>query len=76
MLNIDFQGPDGALQGFLAARQGIKSGKHYDLGSKRSGEHLRYIIQPWFQDDLGVVRLKFQASRVDRDGLQVSYSLD
>ncbi len=28
---------------------GRKSGKCYDLGSKRSGEHLRYITQPWFQ---------------------------
>ncbi len=31
-----------------------------------SGEHLRYITQPWFQDDLGVVRPEFQASRVER----------
>ncbi len=49
-----------------------KRGKRYDLGSERSGEHLRYITQPWFQDDLGVVRSKFQASRVDGKGLQVS----
>ncbi len=37
---------------------------------------LRYITQPWFQDELGVVRPKFQANRVDGKGLQVSYSLD
>ncbi len=43
---------------------------------KRSREHLRCIAQPWFQDDLGVVRPEFQASRVDGKGLQVSYSLD
>ncbi len=48
----------------------------HDLGSKRSGEHLRYTTQPWFQDDLGVVRPEFQASRVDGKGLKVSYSLD
>ncbi len=30
-----------------------------------SGEHYRYITQPWFQDYLGVVRPEFQASRVD-----------
>ncbi len=40
-LDIDFQGPDGAEQGFLAALWGIKSGKRYDLGSKRSGDQLR-----------------------------------
>ncbi len=51
-------------------------GKRYDLGSEWSGEHLGYITQPWFQDDLGVVRPEFQASRVDGKGLQVSYSLD
>ncbi len=54
-----------AEQGLLAARRGEKRGKHYDLGSEWSGEHLRYITQPWFQDDLGVVRPKFQASRVN-----------
>ncbi len=48
--------------------QGRKSGKRYDLGSKRSGEHLRYITKPWFQDDLVVVGPKFQASRVDGEG--------
>ncbi len=76
MLNVYFQGPDGAEQGFLAARRGEKHGKRYNLGSERSGEHLRYITQPWFQDDLGVVRPEFQASRVGGKGLQVSYSLD
>ncbi len=75
MLNVYFQAPDWAEQGFLAARQGGR-GKRYDLGSERSGEHLRYITKPWFQDDLGVVRPKFQASRVDEKDLQVSYSLD
>ncbi len=50
-LNIDFQGPDGAEQGFLAARWGRKRGKRYDLSSKWSGEHIRYITQPWFQND-------------------------
>ncbi len=64
------------IQGFRAARQGGKRGKRYDLGSERSGEHLRYITHPWFQDDPGVVRPEFQASRVDGEGLQVSYSLD
>ncbi len=29
-------------------------------------EHLRYITHPWFQDDLGVVRPEFQASRACR----------
>ncbi len=53
MLKVYPQGPDGAEQGqFLATRRG---GMRYDLGSVRSGEHLRYITQPWFQDDLGVV---------------------
>ncbi len=56
--------------------QSMDSCPCYDLGSKRSGEHPRYITQPWFQDDLGVVRPEFQASRVDGEGLQVSYSLD
>ncbi len=51
--------------------EGECAGKRYDLGSERSGEHLRYITQPWFQDDLGVVRPGFQASRVDREGLQI-----
>ncbi len=46
------------------------AGKCYDLGSERSGEHLRYITKPWFQDDLGVVRPEFQANRVDGEGLQ------
>ncbi len=64
--NVYPQGPDGAEQGqFLATRQGGKREKHYDLGFKRSGEYLRYITQPWFQDDLGVVRPEFQASQVD-----------
>ncbi len=54
MLNIYPQGPDGAEQGqFLATRRG---GKRSDLGSERSGEHLRYITKPWIQDDLGVVK--------------------
>ncbi len=53
----------------LVIRRGGKRGKRYDLGSERSGEHLRYITQPWFQDDLGVVRPVFQASRVNRKGL-------
>ncbi len=68
MLNINFQCPDGVEQGFLPARRGRKRGKRYDLDSKRSGEHLRYITQPWFQDDLGVVGPEFQASGVDREG--------
>ncbi len=76
MLNVYFQDPNGAEQGFLEARQGGKRGKRYDLGSEQSWEHLRYITQPWFQDDLGVVRPEFQASRVDGEGLQVYYSLD
>ncbi len=47
----------GAEQGqFLATRRRGKHRKRYDLGSERSGEHLRYITQPWIQDDLGVVR--------------------
>ncbi len=45
--------------------EGGKRGKGYDLGSGWSGEHLRYITQPWIQDDLGVVRPEFQASSVD-----------
>ncbi len=56
MLNVYFQSPDGTEQGF-----------RFDLGSKRSGEHLRYITQTWFQDDLGVVWPEFQVSRVDRE---------
>ncbi len=65
-LNIYPQGPDGAEQGqFLATR---RTGKRYNLGSEWSGEHLRYITQPWFQDDLGVVRPEFQASRVNGKG--------
>ncbi len=76
-LNVYPQGPDGAEQAqFLAIRRRGKHGKRYDLGSERSGAHLRYITQPWFQDDLGVIRPEFQVSRVDREGLQVSYSLD
>ncbi len=51
-------------------------GKSYDLGSELSGEHFRNITQPWFQDNHGVVRPEFQASRVDGKGLQVSYLLD
>ncbi len=54
---------------------GEKDAKRY-VGSERSGEHLRYITQPWFQYELGVVRPEFQANRVDGKGLQVSYSLD
>ncbi len=66
VLNVYPQGPDRAEQGqFLATCRGEKCEKRYDLGSERSGEHLRYITQPWFQDDLGVVRPEFQASRVD-----------
>ncbi len=66
MLNVYPQGPDGAEQGqFLATRRRRKRGKGYDLGSGWSGEHLRYITQPWIQDDLGVVRPEFQASSVD-----------
>ncbi len=77
MLNVHPQGRDGAEQGqFLATRRGGKCGKRYNLGSERSGEHLRYITQNWFQDELGVNRPEFQASRVDGEGLQVSYSLD
>ncbi len=44
-----FLGPNGAEQGFLAARRGRKRGRRYDLGSERSGKHLRYITQSWFQ---------------------------
>ncbi len=40
---------------WLPVGGGVNKGKRYDLGSERSGEHLRYITQPWFQDDLGVV---------------------
>ncbi len=66
MLNVYPQGPDGAEQGhFLATCRGGKHGKRYDQGSERSGEHLRYITQPWFQDDLEFVMSEFQASRVD-----------
>ncbi len=43
--------------------RGGKRGTRYDLGSERNGEHLRYITQPWFQDDIGVVRPEFQACR-------------
>ncbi len=75
-LNVYSQGPDEAEQGLLAARRGEKRGKRYDLGSEWSGEPLRYITQPWFQDDLGVVGPEFQANRVDGKGLQVSYSFD
>ncbi len=39
-----------------------------NLGSERGGQHLRYITQPWFQDDLGVVGPEFQANRVDGKG--------
>ncbi len=73
-LNVYFQGPDGAEQGFLAARRGGKHGMRYDLGSERSWEHLRYKIQPWFQ--VQVFRPEFQASKVDGKGLHVSYSFD
>ncbi len=66
------QGPDGAEQVPLAARRGGKRGKHHNLGSERRGEHLRYITQPWFPDDLGVVGPEFQANRVDGKGPQVS----
>ncbi len=52
MLNVYSQGPDGAELGLLAARRGEKWGKRYNLGSERGGEHLGYITQPWFQDDL------------------------
>ncbi len=70
MLNVNPQGPDGAEQGqFLVIRRGGKRRKRYDLGSEWSGEHLRNITQPWFQDELGVVRPEFQASRVDGKGL-------
>ncbi len=69
MLNVYFQAPDLAEQGFPAARQGGR-GKRYDLGSERSGEHFRYITQPWFQDDLEFVSPEFQASRVDEKDLQ------
>ncbi len=58
-LSVYSQDPDGAEQGLLAANRGEKRGKRYDMGSERSGEHLRYITQPWFQDDLGVVRPEF-----------------
>ncbi len=75
-LNVYSQGPDGAEQGLLAARRGEKRRKRHDLGSEWSGEYLRYITQPWFQDNLGVFRPEFQASRVDGKGLQLSYSLD
>ncbi len=68
MLNVYFQGPDGAEQGFLADCRGGKHGKRYDLGSERSGEHLRYITQPWFQDDIGVVRPELQAMLCCRKG--------
>ncbi len=34
----------------LTGQSREKHGKRYDLGSERSGEHLRYITQPWFQD--------------------------
>ncbi len=42
----------------------------------KHGEHRGRKTQPWFQDDLGVVKPEFQASRIDVEGLQVSYSLD
>ncbi len=63
---------------WLARRdiQVVKCRKRYDLGSEQSGDHLRYITQPWFREDLRVVRPKFQPNRVDGKGLQVSYSLD
>ncbi len=35
----------------------------------------RYVTIPWFRDDLRVVRPEFQASRANREHLQVSYSL-
>ncbi len=47
---------------------GGEHGKRYDLGSERSGEHLRYITQPWFQDDIGVVRPELQAMLCCRKG--------
>ncbi len=62
---IAWPGTQNAEQGFLAARRGGKRGKRYDLGSKRCGEQFRYITQPWFQDDLGVVGPEFQASGID-----------
>ncbi len=66
MLNVYPQGPYGAEQGqFLATRRRGEREKRFNLGSERSGEHLMYITQPWFQDDLGVVRPEFQASRID-----------
>ncbi len=77
MLNVYPQGPGAAEQGkFLVICRRGKHRKRYDLGSEQSGEHLRYINQPLFQDDLGVVRPKFQASRVDGKGLLVFYSLN
>ncbi len=66
MLNVYPQGPDGVEKGqFLATRRGGKRGKHYYLDSERSGEPLRYITQPWFQHNLGVIGPEFQASRID-----------
>ncbi len=48
-------GPWRGRAGILDCPSGGKVQKHYDLGSEWSGEHLRYITQPWFQDDLGVI---------------------
>ncbi len=50
--------PSGSWRGRAGAIPGPPSkGRvrkaHYDLGSKWSGEHHKYITQPWFQDDLG-----------------------
>ncbi len=59
--------------------RGIECHQHsIDMKTWRAedDEHLRYITQPCFPDDLGVVRPEFQASRVDGEGFQVSYSLD
>ncbi len=68
-------GPWQGRSGTPGCPSGGKCGKCHDLDSERSGEHLRYMTQPVFQDDLGVVRPEFQANRVDGKGLQVSYSL-
>ncbi len=57
---------------WLPVGGGGKRGKRHNLGSERRGEHLRYITQPCFPDDLGVVGPEFQANRVDGKGPQVS----
>ncbi len=56
MLNVYSQGPEGAEQGLMAACLVEKRRKRYNLGSEQGGEHLRYITQPWFQDDLSSSR--------------------